>query len=366
MEPCIYCATAADDLTDEHIISEGLGCKETLRECVCEPCNSTFGSSFEAKAINDLTFFRNLLRIPGKEGVVPSYRCAGSVNRQDVEVTFSGTGEVIIPPRSLSKIEEPGSVGKQYMIFRKREEYIIERNLRRKHNDLTWKRLAGDEGRATVEVRAEFDARSLCSPEMSRAVAKFGFNLMADVFGRTSVTQGFDELRRFVRTGQHDGTIPAGVIWDETVLRHVPRVPPKHLFILFRDGSRNRIVMLISLFSLFPFCVVADDPEVRTDAFSSRTIDPYVGRFVPLLAIRPFPEVSLARSLPELPKGDLKQAIPAARFAHKWVTDASENLRSETGEHVLCYECGRVFEPVAASCPYCGKAPLPSKAVGQE
>ncbi len=172
-------------LTDEHVISEGLGCKEVLPKAVCEGCNSVFGHTFEGKAVNDLTFFRNLLRIPGKGGVVPSYRCIGRVHEKDVEVVFSGDGEIIIPSRSLGDIKEAETVGKQYLVFRKKEEHIIERNLRRKHGDLVWKRLPGDEGSATVEVRAEFDARTLSSIEMSRTVAKFGFNLMAEVFGRT-------------------------------------------------------------------------------------------------------------------------------------------------------------------------------------
>ncbi len=78
-------------------------------------------------------------------------------------------------------------------------------NPRRRHHDLVWKRLLGDEGRTAVEVRAEFDARVLCSSEMNRAVAKFGLNLMPDVFGRESVEERFQDLRSFIRTGQHTG-----------------------------------------------------------------------------------------------------------------------------------------------------------------
>ena len=82
-----------DRLTDEHVISEGLGCKEVLPKCVCDKCNSVFGHTFEGKAVNDLTFFRNLLRIPGKEGVIPPYRCTGIFNGEEVDVNFSGDGE---------------------------------------------------------------------------------------------------------------------------------------------------------------------------------------------------------------------------------------------------------------------------------
>lgn len=321
-----------------------------------------FGHTFEGKAVNDLKFFRNLLRIPGKEGAIPSYRCTGFFNGQEVEVTFTGDGEVIIPSKPAGETKETNTTQKQYVVFRKKEEHIIERNLQRKHSDLVWKRLPGDEGRGTIEVRAEFDAGVLCSTEMNRTVAKFGFNLMAEGFGVKAVANRFGQLREFIRTGRYQGETPAGIIWDEALLRHVPRIPPKHLFVLFRDGRKNRVVILISLFSLFPFCVVATDPEIRTDAFDSRTIDPYVGQFVPLLATRPLPEADLGHTLPELARGGLQEAMAAARFAHKWVLDASEQMRSPDGEHALCYECGRVFEPRADRCPYCGKDPLPPRA----
>lgn len=362
MDSCIYCGTPADRLTDEHVISEGLGCKEVLPKSVCERCNSVFGHTFEAKAVNDLTFFRNLLRIPGKEGQVPSYRCSGRINDQDVEVTFSGNGEVIIPNRRIGQINDVEATERQYLVFRKKEEHIIEHNLRRRHSDLIWKRRPGDAGRAIVEVRAEFDARVLCTIEMGRTVAKYGLNLIAEVFGLNASKASFEELRRFIRTGQYTGPVPAGIIWDQKTLRHVPSVPPKHIFILFRDGRANQIVLFISIFSLFPFCVVANDLEIRTDAFNSRTIDPYIGRFTPLIATRALPEATLAHVLSQMPRGDLKQAIPAAKFAHRWVMDASEKLRSGDGEHVVCYECGRILGPNAAICTYCGKDPLPATA----
>lgn len=306
------------------------------------------------------------MRIPGRDGAIPEYRCTGRINGRHIEVVFAGSGEVIIPSQSLGNIEHADTTSKQYVVFRRREEHLIERNLRRRHGDLIWKRLPGDEGRGTFEVRAEFDARALCAIEMNRTVAKFGCNLIAEVFGRAAVESGFGELKRFIETGQYEDTLPAGIIWDEIILRHVPPVPPKHIFILFRDGMQHQVVILVFLFSLFPFCVVANNPEVRTDAFDSRTIDPYVGRFVPLLATRLLPEAHLAPTIAGLPRGGVEQAISAAKFAHKWTLDACERSSSSSGDHILCYECGRVLEPAITTCPYCGKDPLPAKAVGRD
>lgn len=227
MQLCIYCGCNSAALADEHIISEALGCKETLPQSVCADCNSRFGATFEAKAVNDLAFFRNLMRIPGKYGDVPDYRCTGQMSGRKVEVTFTGTGEVIIPTKPIGAVEEDATPGKQYIVFRKGEEHVIERNLRRKHGDLIWKRVPRDEGRATIEVRAEFDAHTLCSVDMNRTVAKFGFNLMARVFGTAAVTSASMELKRFIQTGEYDGTIPVGIIWDPNILRHVAHRAPK-------------------------------------------------------------------------------------------------------------------------------------------
>jgi len=346
-------------LTDEHVISEGLGCQEVLCKAVCVECNSRFGHTFEAKAVNDLVFFRNLMRIPGKSGAVPEYRCDGGINGQPIEVVFAGTGEVLIATRSLGESKDENTASKAYMVFRKKEEHIIEKNLRRRHNDLIWKRLPGDEGRGTVEVRAAFDASTLCSLEMSRTIAKFGLNLIAEAFGANTLFGHFEELRHFVNTGECTGSVPAGIIWEPQTLKRLPQEPPKHLFILFRDGKQHHIIILIYLFSLFPYCVVARDSEIKTDAFQSRTLDPYDGRFAPLLATRPFPEVPLARAIANAPRGTLQQAIPAAQHAHKWLTDACEQSCS-AGDPVICYESGRVQKPGTATCTYCGKTTLPA------
>jgi len=309
--------------------------------------------------VNDLAFFRNLMRIPGKNGAVPEYRCRGRVDGQLIDVVFTGTGEVLIANLPLEETKNQNSVSKAYKVFRKKEESIIERNLRRRHNDLIWKRLPGDEGRGMVEVRAAFDASTLCSLEMNRTIAKFGLNLIAEVFGANTLFGHFEELRHFVNTGECTCALPAGIIWEPQTLKRLPQEPPKHLFILFRDGKQYRLTILIYLFSLFPFCVVARDSEIKTDAFQSRTLDPYVGRFAPLLATRPFPEVPLARAIANAPKGTLRQAIPAAQHAHKWLTDACEQSCS-ADDPVICYECGRVQKPGSATCTYCGKTTLPA------
>jgi hypothetical protein len=76
-----------------------------------------------------------------------------------------------IPELRLHRLGIVTKTEEQYVVFRKGEEHIIERNLRRKHSGLLWKQLPGDEAKSTIEVRAEFDAQAVCSTGMNRTVA---------------------------------------------------------------------------------------------------------------------------------------------------------------------------------------------------
>src|SRR5687768_5441463 len=98
MLSCIYCGHNFPQLTEEHVISAALGCKEILHEAVCKACNDKFGHSLEAPLIRGLGLFLNSLRIPGRDGRVPDYKCQGTVDGKPVEITYAGHGRIRIPP----------------------------------------------------------------------------------------------------------------------------------------------------------------------------------------------------------------------------------------------------------------------------
>jgi len=347
-------------LTEEHVISAGLGCREILADCQCKQCNDAFGHSLEAPFLNGIVFFRHMLRIPGRDGRVPEYRCQGRVDGRDVPVVFTGEGFVEIPPQVVADAtDEQGRLGKEYRVFKRGQDAIIEANLKRRHKDLAWRRNPEDKSRGVIEVRAEFDSNVLCLSETNRCVAKYGLNILTHCYARSYVANRFRGLRRFIQTGMHEGAPPAGIIWNEALVRRVQASPPKHVLILFADGRRHRIVLFMHFFSLFPFCIVAPDVDVSIDLLKSFYIDPYEGRLNPMIVgAYPVPEVLFSEALANEPRGTTKQAHAAGAYAHKWILKTCEERRA-SDDHCLCYECGRALETPANVCPYCGKAPFP-------
>lgn len=357
---CLYCGQGPRLLTEEHVISAALGCGEALKHCQCKQCNDTYGHSLEAPFLNGIVFFRHMLRVPGRDGKVPDYNCRGRVEGQDVPVKFTGDGFVEVPPQIISDVtDEQGRRGKEYRIFKHEQAPIIEGNLKRRKGDLIWRRVSGNESQGHIDIRAEFDSNVLCLPETNRCVAKYGLNILTHHFGQQYVANRFHELRHFIEGSVWEGTLPAGIVWQKEVLQKVQAHPPKHLFIVFADGRKRRVVMLIYLFSLFPFCVVASDPDVRVDLLRSDFIDPYVGTFDPMLVgAFAFPEPPFSEALAAAPRGTTAHAHAAGESAHAWILKTCEERRI-SDEHSFCYQCGRVLEAPLEMCPYCKEAPFP-------
>jgi hypothetical protein len=357
---CLYCSKGPRPLTEEHVISAALGCEETLEGCQCKQCNDTYGHSLEAPFLNGIVFFRHMLRIPGRDGTVPDYDCRGRVEGREVPVKFTGDGFVEVPPQVVSDVtDEQGRRGKEYRIFRREQAPIIEANLKRRKGDLIWRPVSADKSRGMIEIRAEFDSNVLCLPETSRCVAKYGLNILTHCFGQQYLADRFHELRRFIDSSEWEGTLPAGIVWRKELLQRVQAHPPKHIFIVFADGLKHRVVLLIYLFSLFPFCVVASDRDICVDLCKSFFVDPYERNFSPMLVgAFPFPEPAFSEALAAEPRGAAEQARGAGESAHRWILKTCEERRV-SDEHCLCYACGRALEAPAETCPYCKESPFP-------
>ncbi|HLY61346.1 MAG TPA: HNH endonuclease [Terriglobia bacterium] len=358
--PCIYCGQSPKQVTGEHVISAALGCTDVLQDCVCKDCNDAFGHSIEAPFINGLVFFRHMLRIPGRDGTVPDYKCWGRADGQDVAVTFTGDGRVEIPPQALPITDGDVTKGREYRVFKRGQDDVIENNLRRRHHELAWRQNKGAKSLGVVEVRAEFDSNILCTNETNRSIAKYALNLLTYHYGTAYTAERFASLRRLIRaTETPSENHCTGIIWENDLFRFIQSVPPKHLLIVFADGQMKRVVVFICLFSLFPFCVVAQEPEISFDLFKSFFIDPQGdGKMNPLLVTRAFPEVAFSHWLATLPRGTAKQAHAAGAFAQKWILEESKRRR-ESDQHHMCYECGFIMETLTELCPRCGKRPLP-------
>jgi hypothetical protein len=155
-------------------------------------------------------------------------------------------------------------------------------------------------------------------------------------------------------------------MWSENFLRRIQPSPPKHVIILFADGHRHRVVMLMYFFCLFPYCVMETHQDVSVDLFKSFFIDPYEGVLSPIIVGGlPVPEVLLSEDLANQPRGGIEQARSAGTYAHKWILKTCEERRV-SDRHAFCYECGRVLEAPADLCPHCGKPVFPEPPLVQQ
>jgi hypothetical protein len=327
---------------------------------VCEECNNAFGHSIEGPFVNGLIYFRNILRIPDRDGKVPDYKCRGRVDGQRVAVTFTGDGRVEIHPQALPITDGDKTTGREYRVFKRGQDEVIGDNLRRRHQDLTWRQNEQAKSLGSVEVFREFDANLLCSNEANRSVAKYALNLLTYHYGPAYTANRFADLRGVIRnTGNLDDSQCVGIVWDERLFRIIQPVPPKHLLIFFADGQKTRVIVFICLFSLFPFCIVGAEPEISSDSYGSFFIDPQGdGKMSPLLATRPYPEIAFTRALETMPRGTARQADAAAANAEKWILEESQR-RGRSDQNHMCYECGFIMEELTELCPRCGKRPLP-------
>src|SRR5437016_7238907 len=153
--PCIYCGLPA--ASDEHVISGALGCKEILRDVVCEACNNTYGHTFEAKFVNGLALFLNFFQIRNERGVVPSVDLEGKIGDQRIKLVMTGDGKVLIPPKKLHSKSTSSGHEKEFKIFDKRQETRIASSLRSRHQGLVWTRLDTTDGKEIIDVQAAFD-----------------------------------------------------------------------------------------------------------------------------------------------------------------------------------------------------------------
>ncbi len=80
-----------------------------------------------------------MLRIPGRDGVIPDFKCEGEVDGLPVNVTMASDGRIVIPPQPLKKNEN----AREYRLFHKDQETLVEQNLKERHKDLHWQRTSG-------------------------------------------------------------------------------------------------------------------------------------------------------------------------------------------------------------------------------
>jgi hypothetical protein len=291
--PCLYCGASVS--SEEHIISEALGCKELIKDGVCPVCNNSFGNRVEGRFVNGLALFLNFFKIPNGRGVVPSVELRGKIGSEEFEFVITGDGKAVIHSRPVRIQKTSAGQEKEFRIFHKAQEKKIGGTLRSRHHDLTWKRLPDAEVKQVIDVEAGFDAGLLRSSEANRTVAKYTLNLLMHLYGYEWVEDKLGSLIDYIK-GQQSKT-RVGILWEPHLLKRFPFVPPKHLFVIVCDSRTHSVTIFLYLFCLFPYCVTTEESGVLIDSSKNGALDPYKGRFTPLFLGGP-PEF-LGQPLPQ-------------------------------------------------------------------
>lgn len=368
---CLYCGTPAS--SDEHVISEALGCKEVIREGVCPVCNNTFGNTFEGKFVNGLAVFLNFFKIPNGRGVVPSVELKGKIGSEEFEFLMTGDGRAFIPSRPVRIQKTPSGQEKEFRIFHKAQEKKIGDALRSRHNDLVWKRLQATEVKQIIDVEAGFDAELLRSSDANRTVAKYALNLLIHQYGYEWVRGKFQSLIDYIK-GQESKT-RVGILWEPELLKRFPFEPPKHLFVIVCDSQSRSVTIFFYLFCLFPYCVTTEESGVLIDSTKNGALEPYSGRFTPLflggspeflgqsLPRFPMPEFEFSNLLRRVEMGTVKQANRAAKNA---VLFMQAVYSGRPGMPHICYNCKKILGQLTALCQYCGESPIPDTSAASQ
>jgi HNH endonuclease len=371
-KPCLYCLASAS--SEEHVISEALGCKELIKQGVCRTCNSTFGHTFEAKFVNELALFLNLFRIPNRQGTVPSVRLRGKMGSEEFNFVLTGDGRAEVPPKLLSRGQTTEGHERKFRLFRKAHEQKIEGDLRSKHPDLHWRQLREGKAKLVFDAQPQFDVDVLCGADANRSVAKYAVNLLIRECGYNWVNNKCHAITSFVKGEQ--SVTRAGVLWEPELLRRFPLAPPKHLFVIVCDSRSRTVAIFQYLFCLLPFCVVTEAPGVLVDSIKTSALDPHKGKFMPLflsgspamlqrsgLPSLPIPEFEFSDRLRRAEIGTRTRANRAAGNALAFLRGVY-SARSEVPH--ICYNCGKILADVTPLCQFCGKSSLPEEAAGPE
>jgi len=372
VDPCLYCGAPAS--SGEHVISEALGCRETIRAGVCTNCNNTFGHSFEGRFVNGLALFLNFFKIPNGQGVVPSVELQGKIGSEEFRFVVSGDGKAEIHPQPLREQATSSGHEKEFRICHKAQENKIGNALRSRHHGLVWKQLQDTEVRQIIDVQAGFDAKLLFSAEANRTVAKYAANLLIHEYGYDWVKGRFRSLMDYVM-GAASAT-RVGIVWNPELLKRFPFEPPKHLFVIVCDSRTQTATIFLYLFCLFPFCVITQEPEILIDSMKNGAVDPYKGRFALLflggssemlrqesLSPFPMPEFQFADLLGRIEIGTMKHVMQAAKNAVLFM-DAVYSRLPEMPH--ICYNCKKILGQLTPVCEYCGKSPLPQEAASSQ
>jgi hypothetical protein len=282
----------------EHVLPQSFGTfpdNPVLRDLVCNACNNYFSRDLELRLGRDsaegLERFRNGLASPKKRASIGPhidvrYR-GGRLDGAILEWQMGADGRMLqvhpVPQIGVSASpdgpfewhrvgELPSGDALRERGFKIESTYFLSGGLSKEE---VVRHVQGL-GHKLVEQPAECDAgvdadgmvplmiSGTIDPIIMRAVAKIAFNYFAFHYPSIASMDQFNSIRRYIRYGEHPPANPVS-LFQASILGGVPedRQLLAHVVTVAWDGSTERVVAQISLFSWVQYRVV-----LTADAFA--------------------------------------------------------------------------------------------------
>jgi hypothetical protein len=257
MEKCIYC-NSPNNLTDSHIIPEGLGSKLKLPKSVCHECNAFIGRTIEAKICSDFSFYRFLAQIETKKG--KDVTTPGDLEILGSKVTVQ-IGEAGIPKFVPPIVVEQGPPRKFLVLAESPEK------LRKYMKQFEKMGIQFETDQATpqdVKVTFTAEKRYISSHDYLRVMSKIAFEYLCYISPLRAFNTEYAKIKGFIRYGQCTNGKPARLIFEDRLVNGILSLPfPFHGILLF--GYQKMIGSIISIFGIFYYFVLLnnDNPSLQ-------------------------------------------------------------------------------------------------------
>jgi hypothetical protein len=250
MAICVFCLEEKPP-SKEHFIPAALGGKISVVDCVCEDDNNSFSGAFERDLFRELAPIRMLLRIPDREGDIPSASVVIQAEGKDYKGRIED-GRVVLEPVVEKVRQADGTVE----LTGKYLTEAIKANWDKQIKDGKWVALdpPADEGAVRGEVHLGGDLEICSSIQGFRNAAKIAFlGLTRHVGAKRVLEKEFNPIREFIMSGKGDGLVRLFVL--EQFLQFVQLGPHQHSLVIAARRGEHRIDAIVRIFGAMCYFV---------------------------------------------------------------------------------------------------------------
>src|SRR5262249_10158905 len=206
MPQCLFCRKECEKPSDEHVFPAALGGNLVVRAGACTECNNSF-SKAEQLLASELAPIRLIFQIPDRYGNVPQVAATARTPSKEYEARVRGNGTVVFKPIVT---EEKDESGRREFVHRfltdEQKERLRQLALESGHEFVE----TGPGEPEQAEIHIGGNLKVIGSLEGLRVVAKIAYVGLAYRAGvRFALSDAFDEIRTFIRTGREATAPPA-------------------------------------------------------------------------------------------------------------------------------------------------------------